>query len=60
MYTSQSYEGVIYVAIPSLKGGKYLWYTLEGSGAPERVAVQLVPFSVRKLAYNQFWKRGKG
>ena len=63
MYTSPSYDGVIYVAMPALKGlrqGKYLWFKLEGSGTPRSVNARIVPSSVRKLAYNQFWERRKG
>jgi hypothetical protein len=60
MYTSSSYDGVIYVATLSLKGGKHLWYSIKGDGSPERVDANVVPRSVRKNAYNRFWERGKG
>jgi hypothetical protein len=63
MYTSPSYDGVIYVAMPALKGlrkGKYLWFRLVGDGTPKSVTADIVPYYVRKLAYNQFWERKMG
>jgi hypothetical protein len=63
MYTSPSYDGVIYVALPALKGlgnqGKYLWFRLKGSGTPISVDATNVPRSVRKSAYNVFWRRNQ-
>jgi hypothetical protein len=54
MYTSPSYDGVIYVAMPALKGlrgqQKYLWFRLEGNGTPKSVTADTVPYFVRKRA----------
>ena len=61
MYVSKSYDGVVYVALPSLSqlGGpkRHLWFKLVGNGTPKSVTADTVPCSVRKLAYNQFWER---
>jgi len=60
MYTSPSYDGVIYVAMPALKGlgcqQKYQWFAIEGGGSPKNVKANTVPRSVRKNAYNRFWE----
>jgi len=64
MYTSPSYDGVIYVAMPALKGtgtqSKYLWFKLVGNGTPKSVTADTVPYSVRKRASTAFWERRKG